>query len=320
MSLSEAQAIELLERIFRSRSGSRARVGIGDDAAVLDVVVGDALVCTVDAQVEGVHFRRDWLSLEDVGWRALASAVSDVAAMGARPVAVLSSLILPPTFSKADLRALGRGQAAAARGLACRVVGGNIARGRELSLTTTVLGEAERPLLRSGAKAGDEVWLVGSLGLARAGFLLLEAGLASSRRRRAIRRSVDVWRRPQALVSEGRRLAGVATAAIDVSDGLGRDAAHLARASRVAIVIDRAAVEKTLGPELAIAATALGTTALDLALVGGEDYALLATGPKGKRPRRARVIGVVERGRGAWLRTDDRRLELADGFDHLSGR
>ena len=151
------------------------------------------------------------------------------------------------------------------------VVGGNLSRGPSLSIATTLLGKCERAVERSGARAGDGVWMAGRVGLAAAGMKALERGLADGA---WVAAAVEAWRRPRALVTEGARMAGVAHAAIDVSDGLARDAGHMAEASGVALVLDEALL--LADEELAAAARALDQRAIDLALYGGEDYALVA--------------------------------------------
>ncbi len=320
----ESAAIELLSGLFAegSPASKRIELGIGDDAAVI-APKGEPLVWTVDACIEHVHFDRRYLSLADVGFRSLSAATSDLAAMGARPLAALSSLVLPARFSKRELGELGAGQAEASRELRCPVVGGNISRGSELGVTTTVLGEAASTLRRSGARPGDELWLVGEVGLARAGLLLLSKGPRMQRTRRAAdaqQRCIFAWRRPRALITRGRSLSDRAHAALDVSDGLAGDATHLAEASGVSVVIDARRLERALPPELVSVAGLLGTDALSLALEGGEDYALLAAGPRARRPRWVRVIGRVEEGSGAVLkRPGQAPRELHGGFDHLDG-
>ncbi len=288
------------------------RVGIGDDAAVLD----PDLVWTVDAQVEGTHFDVRWVGWEDIGWRSFMAASSDLAAMGAEPVAALSSLVLAPSFDDEALDAFARGQAAAARSVGAPVVGGNLARGTETSITTTVLGRASRPVLRSGAQPGDGVWLVGAVGLAAAGLGLLrqDARVQDT----SIAACLAAWRRPTALLAQGRALAAVASAAIDVSDGLGHDAAQLAEASDVALVLDARVLASLLPAALHAAAARLGRPALELALEGGEDYALLATSAAAL-PGFTR-IGVVEPARGSRLFIEDsdgRKPHAARGFDHF---
>ncbi len=173
--VSEFSAIPQLEALFR-QANTQVELGIGDDAAVLKSA--GRWVWTVDAAVEHVHFERAWLSLADLGFRSFQAAASDVSAMGGAPFAALSSVIFPTGFAAAELDQLARGQRAAARALGCAVVGGNLARGTELSITTTLVGSVpRRPLLRSGARVGDELWLCGELGLAAAGLRLLQAGV-----------------------------------------------------------------------------------------------------------------------------------------------
>lgn len=273
------------------------RLGIGDDAAVVDVPAC-SLVWTIDAAVEGTHFRRAWLSWEDVGWRSFMAAASDLAAMGAEPIAALSALVLADDVDDDALAALAQGQRAAAAEVGAPVVGGNLARGRETSITTTVLGRAARPITRAGAREGDLVVVAGPLGHAAAGLAALVAGSMDDA-------TIAAWRRPRARIDAGRALApGGATSAIDVSDGLARDASHLADASGVRIVLDEAAL------------LASGV-ALDHVLFGGEDYALLATAPStiaGFTP-----IGEVARGAGVALRRRDGSVVPVPprGFDHF---
>jgi thiamine-monophosphate kinase len=313
----EREALLLLERLLGAdrRASDAVELGIGDDAAI--VRSGrERLIWTIDTQVEGVHFDRRWLSLEDVGWRSYQAAASDLAAMGARPLAALSSLILPRAFSRRELGALGRGQAAAARELRCPIAGGNLSRGGELSITTALLGASARPLLRAGARPGDEIWLIGAVGLARAGLFALASGIA--KQNAALAECALAWRRPRALIARGLALSGRARAAIDVSDGLGGDLGQLATASEVRAIVEEARLVSALPGALMRAAQFLGEQPLALALTGGEDYALVATGPGARRPRFARRIGRIERGRGGVLeRTGGRCSPLSRGFDHL---
>lgn len=287
--------------------------GIGDDAAVLRL--SGRVVWTVDAAVEGVHFDRRFMTLDDVGFRSFQAAVSDLAAMGARPVAALSALALPERFSDRDLERLLRGQAEAARALDCPIVGGNFTRASELSIHTTALGSARSPLTRSGARVGDELWLLGDVGLAAAGLAALTAGRT---RGAALARCVAAFRRPSARLEDGAALVGRARAALDVSDGLAGDAGHLARASGVRAVISAEQLTRALRPELVRAAASLDRAPLELALYGGEDYALLAAGPAARRPPRATAIGWIERGRGVVLEVGGRRRALGAGYDHFA--
>jgi thiamine-monophosphate kinase len=319
--MDERGRIALLARVFASAvgSGSGVEVGVGDDAAVLSLAAGAAsgrsrLVWTIDEQVEGTHFRPELVTWRDVGWRSLMAAASDVAAMGAEPWGVLCALVLPATFGDAEFEDLAAGQGAAAAAIGASVVGGNLARGPAVSIATTLLGWCDRAVTRAGARPGDALWLAGPVGLAAAGFRALESGAPADPRLAA---AIAAWRTPRALVREGLAMAPLASAAVDVSDGLARDAGHLADAGGVQVVIDGAALEADA--VLRDAAAALGVQALDLALHGGEDYALVVTGRDG--PPGFRRIGDVREGRGLVLRTSagERPLEPA-GFDHFSSR
>ena len=322
--LTERQLVTRLQERFRSSAGA-VRVGIGDDAAVLASGTG-VWVCSVDACVQGVHFDLDYLTLEDTGYRAFQAAASDLAAMGATPVAALSALILPRELSSAHIDALTRGQALASLDCECPIVGGNVSRGRELSLTTTVMGQCERPLCRDGARPGEELWVVGPLGLAAAGLSCLRLGRAEHHgSTRAVHtvssacvaRCIQAWRRPQALIARGRELGSVASAGIDVSDGLASDAWQLARASRVKIVVDQERLRSSLDNSLLETSRVLRRSALQFALYGGEDYALLATGPSSRRPPWASAIGYVAQGAGALLHARGELRPLQRGYDHL---
>ncbi len=310
---SELERIELLRRHF-ARDDSCALVGIGDDAAVL-AAIESKLVWTVDVQVEGTHFRRDLASWEDVGFRSLMAAASDLAAMAAAPVAALSALILAPTVSDDDLEAIARGQADASRELDAPIVGGNLARGETTSITTTLLGRCEAPVLRSGAKKGDRVWASGPLGLAAAGLVALERRLSGG----PLEPCISAWRRPRARISCGLAMRGIASSAIDVSDGLARDLHHVAKSSGVRVVLDEGALLAHAGDALRDAAGALEKAPLGLVLGGGEDYAVVATSP---RPLPGfSEIGFVEEGPhgSVVLKTSAGTTVAIDtaGFDHF---
>ena len=263
------------------------------------------------------------------------AAASDLAAMGAEPIAALSSLVLANAVDDEALDALARGQAAAASVVGAPVVGGNLARGTETSITTTLLGRAETPVLRFGALAGDGVWLAGPVGLAAAGLAALEQGAQSVQSARsggrggvvddaAASECLRAWRRPVARIAEGRALAGVAHAAIDVSDGLAHDAWQLAIASDVRIVLDLAAVLAAGGDALAAGAALVGRPPEELALHGGEDYAVLAA--SGEALAGYVKIGSVEafradteQGARVLLRTPGGIIAVEPrGFDHFA--
>jgi thiamine-monophosphate kinase len=287
------------------------RVGIGDDAAVLDS--SGRLVWTIDEQVEGVHFRREYLSWRDVGWRSFVAAASDVAAMGADPWCALCALVLPSDVDDSALEEIVRGQREAAAETNAPIVGGNLSRGPALSLATTLLGRCERAVERRGALPGDGLWLAGRVGLAAAGLRALERGQTSGPLALAVR----TWRSPHVLVAEGRAMGRVAHAAVDVSDGVARDLGHVAEASGVELAIDEAVLLEDA--DLRAAASALGASPLDLALYGGEDYALVAASPVPIAGFRR--IGDVRAGSGVVLKTPsgERPVEPL-GFDHFTSR
>ena len=314
--MSEWTRIALLRAALSGQADGRVLLGIGDDCAVLAPSAAP-LVWTVDASVEGVHFRRDLLPLCDVGYRATMAAASDLAAMGAAPLGLLAALVLPAWCSDEDLAQIAAGQREAADALGTAVIGGNLSRGGELSLTTTAIGAAARPLTRAGARPGDALWMAGPVGLAAAGLSLL------LRDPRAEGPAVEAWRRPRARLAEGMRAGPIASAAIDVSDGLAQDAGHLATASGVGLVLDAGAL---ISAELHAAAAALGRDPLDLALHGGEDYALVAALPAGEAPAGFTRIGDV-RALGAGepavaLRREDGSIAALEerGFDHFGSR
>ncbi len=314
--------VALLEEIRRLIPPTRdVLVGVGDDAAVLKRV-GAPLLLTTDALVEGVHFRRAWLSAAELGRRAFHVAASDVAAMGGRARAVLLAIAAPGAWPVAELRAVVRGVRDAAAGAGAALVGGNLAAARELSLTVSVLGDAPaRPVRRSGARRGDALFVTGGLGGAAFGLRLL-AGARSVTGGEAATRC---WRRPVARLHAGRTLAGagIATAMMDLSDGLLVDAARLAHASRCRLTID--ADRLPLAPALrALPAR----DARALALGGGEDYELLFTVPQGKIARLARLglgcrvtrIGATGLGRGVDVVDADGRaiaLPRRAGHEHF---
>ena len=276
---SEAVRVELIRTMFATGVSNRTLVGIGDDAAVLAPTTAP-LVWTIDAQVEGVHFRRDFMSMEDLGYRATMAAASDLGAMGATPVGILSALVLPAEFTDEELRGILQGQHMAATELGTSIVGGNLARGTEISITTTVLGESSRPLTRAGARPGNAVVLAGPLGLSAAGLLLLQASIGKTTDRLDAHPdaapALQAYRRPVARIADGLAARDVATAVIDVSDGLAKDVGHIARGSDVRIALDPT---KLVTPQLERAARIIGADPLQLALHGGEDFALVMTVP-----------------------------------------
>jgi thiamine-monophosphate kinase len=288
--------------------GTRAR-GIGDDAAIVDLPPGQRLVVSTDASVEGVHFRREWLTPEEVGGRATTAALSDLAAMGALPGGLLLALGVPAEWSGA-LVALSRGVGDAAAAVGCPIIGGNVVRSRELSLTITVLGTVARPLTRSGALAGDGIFVTGRLGGPRAAVRAWMDGSTPRVEHRAR------FAAPRARIAEARWLADAGChAAIDVSDGLIADAGHLALASGVHLDLDLAALPCVKG------------VSLDEAASGGEEYELIVAlapdGPVDPGAFEQRFglpltrIGTAAAGAGIAIK-GAARVDHPRGHDHFS--
>jgi thiamine-monophosphate kinase len=315
----------------------RVRVGVGDDAAVLECEGGTQMVVTCDALVEGSHFIRRWAPADQIGRRALAVNLSDVAAMGGVPVVALLSLVLPRDTEVEWLDGLYAGLRGEAEAFGVAIVGGNVATtSGPLIIDVTLLGQvaAGRALLRSGARPGDRLCVTGTVGAAAAGLLTMarSRGAPPSDAARAVARVRAALLAPRPRVAEGRALAagGAVTAAIDVSDGLAGDLGHLCEQSGVGVIVETAALP--ILEETRLVARHYGSDPVDLALYGGEDYELLFT----VRPEAVDETLAAVRGAGGTATvigtmteaTDGLRLRSSDGmvgpleprgWDHLRG-
>jgi thiamine-monophosphate kinase len=290
--------------------------GAGDDVAVIPEGDGN-LVTSVDSTVAGVHFRTDWLSAEEVGWRATAAALSDLAASGAAPVGMLLAWTIPAATSDLELEAMARGVGALARAAHAPVLGGNLTGGELLSLTITVFGRTRRLVTRRGARVGEAIYVTGTFGGARVALTSWQQGSTPSPAARV------AFARPYPRLAAGQWLvARGATAMIDVSDGLGGDAGHLAAASGVGLEIDLARVP--VHPAVHGRGVRGELAASVFAALGGEDYELLLTAPEGAiDPAHAEPaagvsltrIGTVVAGGGARFLLDGRPVAL-EGFVH----
>jgi thiamine-monophosphate kinase len=355
---------DLLTRIRQrlAQPGPRVVLGSGDDAAIS--VPGGATATSVDALIDGVHFRREWSTLAQIGAKALAVALSDLAAMGAEAGEAYVVLGVPADLDEDGCLELLDGIARVAEGTGTTLAGGDVTRAPALTLAVTVVGHAERPedlVTRTGARPGDALVLTGELGGAAAGLRLLEQPTrpphpaqqssasdfdhtrGGSISDALIARQLE----PTPRLREGRALARAgATAMIDLSDGLGGDARHLAKASGVALRIEAAALPLAEGL-VDVVARAEGVSAesgpraaeheaLRLAVSGGEDYELLAAIPadrlddlpdglainasprsEGQGATGLTQIGEVVAGEGLEIRLPDGALLTATGFDQL---
>jgi thiamine-monophosphate kinase len=295
--------------VAQSGTARVAEVGPGDDAAVLRVPDG-RVVAGTDVLVEGRHFRRDWSSAEDIGHRAAAANLADIAAMGATPTALLVGLACPPDTPTTWLEGVAAGLAEECAPLGAAVVGGDMVSAAPDSdavvLSVTALGDlaGRSPVLRSGARPGNVVALAGRLGWAACGLAVLRRGFTSPVA------AVAAHRRPLPPYAAGPAAADAgATAMCDVSDGLLADVGHIAEASGVVVDLDRDALVRTClepaGP-LQQVAKALGGDPLAWVLTGGDDHALVAMFPReASLPPGWTAIGSVrETGReqpGVWV-------------------
>ncbi len=314
---------ELIERYFAKVGPSRGDVvlGVGDDAALLSVPPGHELVACTDTLVDGRHFPAGTRA-DDVGWRALAVNLSDLAAMGATPAWATLALTLP-AIDEDWLEGFATGFAALATAHQVALVGGDTTRG-PLTITVQALGfvPAGTALRRRGARPGDLVYVTGWPGDAAAGLALIEGRLGGQGANRGALEGK--FRRPEPRVAFGQRLRGVASACIDVSDGLAQDLGRLAAASGVGATI-RAA---ELPLSRALYALAGESRAREFALGGGDDYELLFTVPPAARQALAAVgggagapachcIGEVGAGRGVRVLGERGELPVPRGWDHF---
>ena len=325
----ETALIEALSRLFGPTPAGVA-VGIGDDCAALDLGGPDYLLWTMDTLLEGGHFDLAYVSLPQLGQKALAVNLSDIAAMGGEPLYALLSLGWPKGQDPAGALALGEGLAQAAREYDVALIGGDtVASPGGVMVTISLLGRVDRQemLSRRGAKAGDRIFVTGPLGEAAAGLEILKRGLTLDPELQKTLCQAHLIPKPQ--LQAGRVLArlGLASALIDLSDGVATDLGHICRASGVKALIPAAAAP--VSPRVKAAAPVMGLDPLDLALKGGEDYQLLFTSPAAKDPALFEAfarfglppplpLGEIMAGAGVWLATPEGEKEITgQGFDHF---
>jgi thiamine-monophosphate kinase len=294
-----------------------AIVGVGDDAAVLPAPDG-RVVASTDLLVEGTHFRRDWSSAFDIGIKAAAQNLADIAAMGATPQALLFGLAIPGSLPAQWVLEVTRGLLAECDRAGATIAGGDVTRADAVMLGITALGglAGREPVTRSGARPGDVVAVCGRLGWSAAGLALLQAGRGpAGGLRPELAGLVAAHQRPQPDYPAGQLAAAAgATAMIDVSDGLVQDLGHVAEASGVRVELSTASLPAE--PALAMAAQELGTDWLGWVLTGGEDHAFAATfGAGAQLPESWTVIGTVCPGTG--VAVDSVAWRARGGWDHF---
>jgi thiamine-monophosphate kinase len=298
-------------------SPSGVLVGPGDDAAVLEMP--GRVVISTDTLVEGYDFLRKWSTAHDVGVKTAAQNLADIAAMGATPVALVVSVATPAELPATWARELADGLADECARAGAAVVGGDVSQATEIVITATALGLLTGPaVLRGGARPKDVVALAGATGFSAAGLALLRAETGGAGRA-VLARLVRAHLAPRPGYSDGPVAAAAgATAMIDTSDGLLRDARRVAKASEVVLDLDSLALAP--GEDLRAAATALGSpaAAMDWVLSGGEDHALLACFPlEVPLPAPFRRIGLVRADPEAGVLVDGRPYHGAEGWQHF---
>lgn len=332
---SEAAVVATIRRLAAGGTMTGVRLGIGDDCAVLAPAPGAALVATTDMLLEDVHFRRRWAEPADIGWKALAVNLSDIASMGARPRWALVALACPETTEDEEVEAFFEGLLALAAIHEVTVVGGDTSASPGGWLVNiTLLGETTHPpALRSAARPGDVVAVTGPLGKAAAGLAVLEAPQAPPGIDPAVlARLTESHLRPRPRVAEGQWLAasGLVGAMMDLSDGLATDLGRLVTESGVGarIEIERLPVDA----DTRRVGDALGADPLAWATGGGEDYELLLTCPAAAFERLAKGLAasaacrptpigeIVAAGTVQYVDGRGREVAVHGGFEHFSGR
>ena len=326
---SEVDLIAAMSREF-GPAPPEVILGIGDDCAALALDDGRLLLWTVDTLVAGVHFDLAYMTLTQLGWKALVVNVSDVAAMGGEPKQALLSLVWPPGLDRALALEFARGLARAGRDYGVAIIGGDTVTspgGLAVTITLTGVVPASQMVRRAGAQVGDLIYVTGYLGEAAAGLEILRRGLELDSGLAGPLIEAHLAPRPQ--VRAGRLLGreGLATAMIDLSDGVASDLAHICRASGVGARLPAATVP--VSPRVAAAAPALSQAPLELALTGGEDYQLLFTAPPANAQALAAAfsraelppplpLGEIVAAPGVLLISAGRAEDIAGrGFDHF---
>jgi thiamine-monophosphate kinase len=293
---------EALKRtVYRLKKSENTIVGSGDDAAVVKTS-NDRFVVTTDTMIEGNDFKTEWSSAFDLGWKAVATNISDVAAMGAKPTALVVALAVPKETEITWLEQFADGLQAALDYFAphAEIVGGDLAAAEQIVIAVTAHGDLEgrEPILRTGAKPGDILAVAGTLGQAACGLSLLQSGNQDAIS--AYDDWVNIQKRPIPPIQSGIE-ATAATSMLDISDGLAKDAHRIAKASGVKLVILKQSLDGYCA-RLDDVADRLEVISLDWVLFGGEDHSLLATFPEGATiPRSFKPIGRVESGEAVYL-------------------
>ena len=306
---SEATLIERLRELFHTRLQSGIEVGIGDDAAVISPS-NSKLVATVDMAIEDVHFRRAWSTPFQIGAKLTTANLADIFAMGAKPKYLLVAAAITEANNLEVVTELANGIKSVADKFEVAVIGGDLSKGEKMSLSITAFGELNKnPILRSGAKVGDLVYVSALPGLSAAGLAILGRGLDRPRY------VVEAHLNPK--LTAPSELIAVANSMCDISDGVTTDGSNIAKASEVNIDLSKQLISNAVGfSDLKELADELGEDIFDWILSGGEDHFFLATvDPKNAKNELGVQIGVVKEGKGQ-VTLDGEIIQKA-GYQHF---
>ncbi len=308
--IGEEKIIDYIKKRFPKRNKEISK-GIGDDAAVLK----NGLIISTDSFYEHIHFKFKYFDMYAVGYHCLSASLSDLAAMGARPIAALISLCLTQRIMTPDIKELYRGFQTLVQRFNFDIAGGDIVQGPGFGLTITVIGQAKKPMMRSGARPGQNLYITNFLGLAETGRIVLDQGLTKKRYPDSVNKHLF----PEPNFKDARIIKKFATGCIDTSDGLSTDAHHLAKESKVKIVLEGTHIP--IHPEVGMLCALKKIEPIDFILSAGEDFELLFTADD--LPKRLKLkifrIGRIEKGKGVWLSYQNKITPIEQsGYDHLS--
>ncbi len=293
--MNEWARIDVLQKLFgRKRPHAKAALstllGVGDDAAILSQSGAQSVLATSDSCVENVHFERHWIgapiSLSDLIVHACGAAISDIHAMGGLATSILSTLTLPDWVERSQFESVTQGYLAVEKLYGVELVGGNLSSGRELTLSHTVLGVVDKAVSRHGARVGDGVYVTGPIGDAALAVAAMKAGRGDE-----FSEAVTTWRMPPNRSDVARKLADIAHAAIDISDGLVSDLIHLLRASGAGAALELSLIPRA--SNFSRDAHALGLSEEQILLAGGEDYELIFVSSDQRASEIATKIGTI---------------------------
>ena len=312
--MNESEILERIATIF-ARNGRYTKdliLGIGDDGAVISAS-DKPLVLTTDCAIEGIHFKREWSSLREIGAKVAAANLADVYAMGGVPKFLLVAAAIPKGASD-EIFELAEGIAAEADLVGAQVIGGDLSSSEKIMITITAVGTTTKPVKRSGAKIGDVVVVTGLTGWSRAGLNLLEKGFANSDK------AISLFKKPIPPYSSAEKIAKIANSMCDVSDGLLSEASHIGKASSVTLEVDPELISKLVGfSEIAKLGGEISSDHWEWVLSGGEDHQFLATVPADSdyENHGAFKIGTVKAHGKNYVELVGRELPKEVGYSHF---